>query len=53
MPTITIESDKPVVVIPFDEYQELLDTLEILSDPTLKRDVEQARKEFPEGKSKS
>ncbi len=51
MPTLTIESDKPVVVVPLDEYQELLDTLEILSDPTLKRDVEQARKEFREGKT--
>jgi len=51
VPTLTIESDKPVVVVPIDEYQELLDTLEILSDPTLKRDVEQARKEFREGKT--
>jgi len=51
VPTLTIESDKPVVVVPLDEYQELLDTLEILSDPTLKRDVEQARKEFREGKT--
>ena len=51
MPTLTIKSDKPVVVIPLDEYQDLLDTLEILSDPTLKRDVEKARKEFREGKT--
>jgi len=51
MPTLTIKSDKPVVVVPLDEYQDLLDTLEILSDPTLKRDVEKARKEFREGKT--
>ena len=44
MPTLTIKSDKPVVVVPLDEYQDLSDTLEILSDPTLKRDVEKARK---------
>ena len=51
MPTLTIKSDKPVVVVPLDEYEDLLDTLEILSDPTLKRDVEKARKEFREGKT--
>jgi PHD/YefM family antitoxin component YafN of YafNO toxin-antitoxin module len=39
------------VVVPLDEYEDLLDTLEILSDPTLKRDVEKARKEFREGKT--
>ncbi len=48
MPTLTIKCDKPVVGVPLDEYQDLLDTLEILSDPTLKRDVEKARKEFRE-----
>jgi PHD/YefM family antitoxin component YafN of YafNO toxin-antitoxin module len=51
MPTLTIKSDKPVVVVPLEEYQDLLDTLEILSDSTLKRDVEKARKEFREGKT--
>jgi len=53
MPTLTIKSDKPVVVVPLDEYQDLLDTLEILSDPTLKRDVEKARREFREGRTVS
>ena len=53
MPTLTIKSDKPVVVVPLDEYQDLLDTLEILSDPTLKRDVEKARKELREGETVS
>ena len=48
MPTLTIKSDKPVVGVPLDEYQDLSDTLEILSDPTLKRDVEKARMEFRE-----
>ncbi len=51
MPTLTIKSDKPVVVVPLDEYEALLETVEILSDPTLKRDIERARKEFREGKT--
>ena len=51
MPKITVESDKPVVVVPLDEYEALLETVEILSDPTLKRDIERARKEFREGKT--
>lgn len=53
MPTLTIESDKPVVVIPADEYESLLETIDILSNPELVKDIEQARKEFREGKTKS
>lgn len=53
MPTLTIESDKPVVVIPVDEYESLLETIDILSNPELVKDIEQARKEFREGKTKS
>jgi len=49
MPTLTIESDKPVVVIPVDEYESLLETIDILSNPELIRDIGQARKEFREG----
>ena len=51
MPTLTIESDKPVVVIPVDEYESLLETIEILSNPELVKDIEKARKEFREGKT--
>jgi PHD/YefM family antitoxin component YafN of YafNO toxin-antitoxin module len=51
MPTLTIKSDKPVVVVPLDEYEALLETVEILSNPALKRDIEKARKEFREGKT--
>ena len=53
MPTLTIESDKPVVVIPVDEYESLLETIDILSNPELVKDIEQAWKEFREGKTKS
>jgi len=51
MPTLTIKSDEPVVVVPLREYEDLLDTLEIFTDPTIKRDIDKARKEFREGKT--
>ncbi len=40
------------MVLPLDEYENLLDTLEIMSDPTILEDVKQALKEFREGKAK-
>jgi len=51
MPTLTIKSDEPVVVVPLNEYEALLETIEILSDPTLKQDIEQARADFQEGRT--
>ena len=51
MPTLTIKSDKPVVVISVEEYESLLETIEILSNPSLIKDIELARKEFREGKT--
>ena len=51
MPKITIESDEPVVVITAEEYESLLETIEILSNPSLVKDIERARKEFREGKT--
>ncbi|MFH0766107.1 MAG: hypothetical protein V2A61_06780 [Calditrichota bacterium] len=51
MPTLTITSDKPIVVIPAEEYDSLRETLEILSDKALMRAIEKGRKEFTEGKT--
>lgn len=51
MPTLTISSDKPVVVLPVEEYEELLERLEILSNPSLLRDVKRGLREFEEGKT--
>ncbi len=54
MPTFTITSDKPFVVLDVAEYQEILDKLErleFLTSKTLKRDIAVARKEFKEGKT--
>jgi len=51
MTTLIITSDKPVVVIPADEYEDLLERLEILSNPSLIRDIRRGLKEFEEGKT--
>lgn len=54
MPTITITSDKPVVVLTVEEYQQMLDQIErmeILADPTLARDIAGARKALKEGRT--
>ena len=53
MPTITFDADKPVVVIPLEEYESLRETLEILSDTELVKDIEDARKAFREGRTVS
>ncbi len=51
MSTITIKSDKPVVVIPAEEYDSLRETIAILSDRRLMNDIRRAIKEHEEGKS--
>ena len=51
MPTLTIKSDKPMVLIPVEEYDSLRETIEILSDKKLMRAIEKGRKEFEEGKT--
>ncbi|HHE46881.1 MAG TPA: hypothetical protein ENL08_04160 [Bacteroidetes bacterium] len=51
MPTITIKSDKPVVVIPSDEYDALRETIEVLSNRRLMSDIRAAIKEHEDGKS--
>ncbi len=51
MPKITVESDKPVVVIPSDEYDALRETIEILSNRRLMNNIRKAIKEHEEGKS--
>jgi len=51
MPTLTIKSDKPMVLIPVEEYDSLRETIEILSDKALMRAIEKGRKEFREGKT--
>ena len=49
MTKITVESDKPVVVIPAEDYEALLETIDVLSNPELVKDIEAARKELKDG----
>ncbi|NQU06464.1 MAG: hypothetical protein HQ568_10255 [Calditrichaeota bacterium] len=53
MPTLTIKSDKPMVLIPSEEYDAMRETIEILSNPDLVKDIEEARKAFREGRTVS
>jgi len=53
MPTLTIRSDKPMMLVPVDEYNSMRETIEILSDPALVREIRRARREFKEGKTVS
>ncbi|HKZ42143.1 MAG TPA: hypothetical protein VJ044_14355 [Candidatus Hodarchaeales archaeon] len=47
MPTLTIESDEPVVILGLSEYESLMEILEILSEsPGVLEEIEEARKEL-------
>jgi PHD/YefM family antitoxin component YafN of YafNO toxin-antitoxin module len=50
METITIKSDKPVVLIPIDEYESMKETIEFLSSqPDLPKKLRKIRKEMDKG----
>ena len=49
MTKITVESDRPVVVLPADDYEALLETIDVLSNPILVRDIDAARKDLEDG----
>ena len=53
MPTITIKSDKKMILISSEEYDSMREALEILSNPDLVKDIEEARKAFREGRTVS
>ncbi len=42
-----------MVLVPVDEYNSMRETIEILSDPALVREIRRARREFKEGKTVS
>ena len=52
MPTLTIKSDKPMVVIPIEEYDSMRKTIEVLSNPSLVQDIEQGLKDIEEGRTR-
>ena len=50
MQTITIKSDKPVVLVPIDEYESMKETIELLSnDPDLPKKLREERKKIEKG----
>jgi antitoxin YefM len=51
MPTFTISSKRPVIVLDVDEYESMKETIDILSNPELMKDIEKGRQEYKEGKT--
>jgi PHD/YefM family antitoxin component YafN of YafNO toxin-antitoxin module len=50
MSTITIKTDKPMVLIPLDEYEGLKETIELLSiNPNLANELKKIRDEMDQG----
>jgi len=50
MNTIKIKTDKPVVVIPIDEYEGMKETIEILSShPGIIKELQEERKKIDKG----
>ncbi len=50
MSTITIKSDKPMVIIPMEEYENMKETIELLSEnPSLIRELKEEREEIEKG----
>lgn len=51
MSSITIKSDKSVVLIPFEQYESMRETIELLSNyPNLPKELKKIRKEIEKGK---
>ena len=48
--TVTVNGEPKAVVMSYDEYESLQETLDILSDPNALKDIKKAEKEFDEGK---
>jgi len=49
--TITIESDKPMILISVEEFESMRERIEILSNRALLKDIQEALQEHEEGKS--
>jgi PHD/YefM family antitoxin component YafN of YafNO toxin-antitoxin module len=50
MNSITIKSDKPVVIVPIDEYESMKETIEILSHhPDIITELKEERKKINSG----
>lgn len=50
LPKPLIKSDKPVTILPQDEYESLIETLEVLNDQKLLSRIESALKNLRKGR---
>lgn len=51
LPTITIDSDEPVIVLSLSEYEALLETIEILSEySSILKELDQTREDIANGR---
>lgn len=50
---VCIQNDPKIVIMSVDEYQGLLETIEIVSDKTLMRNIRDGEKEIVNGKGKT
>ncbi|MDP8228409.1 MAG: hypothetical protein P9M15_03045 [Candidatus Electryoneaceae bacterium] len=53
MPTITVTSDEPMVLITVEEYESMKETIEVLSDPELVKDIRDGWNAYEEGRTVS
>lgn len=51
--TFTVDGKPQVVLMSQDEFNSIMDTMEILSDPKLLKDIEKAEEEFERGEYES
>ncbi len=51
MPTLTIKSDKPMMLVSVEEYESMQETIDILSSPALVADIRQGLKDIAESKT--
>ncbi len=51
MNKITVESDEPVVVLPADNYEAILETIDVLSNPQLVKDIKSAQQDLKDDKT--
>jgi len=45
--------DRPMVLIPIDEYEELIEDAEAIASKSLTKQIDEARKRFKQGKGRS
>lgn len=47
--TLSVEGEPKVVMMSYDEFDSMMETIEILSDPDIMADIKQAQEEYKKG----